>query len=208
MVNARCLRRHRSERGAAVFIVVMVITLLTAIGVFAARSTSLTDVAAGFEREAAQTSYISQLATNAVAAELGGGMANAYLIQMRSKPETCLANSGITTSPAPYCYRLFKSDLDARTPATGGEILLDPSSLSSTSGVSADFLVEMTDVGPAGKPIAGTDVGGTGYAFHYVSVGLTATAVTMPTSAAVCGPVDSIGMQRSHATAIVGPVPE
>ena len=51
---------RQNQRGAAVFIVVMVITLLTAVGMFAARSASLVDVASGYGRNAMQTQYVSE----------------------------------------------------------------------------------------------------------------------------------------------------
>jgi hypothetical protein len=124
---------------------------------------------------------------------------------MRRKPETCQANTGLPTSPAPPCYRLFMSELDARTTTAGGESLLDSASLSSSSALKADFMVEMTDPGPAGAPIAGTDVGGTGSSFQYVSVSLTTTALVMP-AAAACGPQASIGQQRARSVVVVGPV--
>ncbi len=66
-------RSRRSERGASVFIVLLVITLLTAIGIFSARSASLVDQAAGYDRQLVQTQYVPELAGRAVGAELGDG---------------------------------------------------------------------------------------------------------------------------------------
>jgi hypothetical protein len=197
------VRQRRQERGAAVFIVVMVITLLTAVGIFAARATSLSDVAAGFEREAAQTSYVTQLAGNTVAAEMGSpGMATVYVQRMRSNPELCQSNGAIVGAP---CYRLFKSDLDARTTAAGGEPLLDATSLSSAGTLQSDFLVEMTSPGPAAAPIAGTDLSNN-TRFQWVSVTLSTTGLVMPATAAACGSDASIGAGRARSVIVVGPI--
>jgi hypothetical protein len=72
-------RGRRGERGAAVFIVVMVVTLVTAIGVFAARSTSLVDVATGYERQLVQTRLLSDYAGRLATAELATGDTRTYV---------------------------------------------------------------------------------------------------------------------------------
>src|SRR5688572_24601151 len=69
------LRRRasrRGERGAAVFIVVMAVVLLTGIGVFAVRTASMVDVAAGYDRQMTQTHHLSELAGRTVAAYTDG----------------------------------------------------------------------------------------------------------------------------------------
>ena len=63
-------RLRGTERGAALFVVVMVITLLTAVGIFAARSTSLVDAATGYGRQAAQTLALADYGAKLVASEL------------------------------------------------------------------------------------------------------------------------------------------
>jgi len=63
------LRKTRCrERGASLFIVVLVITVLTAIGIFAARNASQVSTASGYARQATQTLYFAEAAT-----ELGIG---------------------------------------------------------------------------------------------------------------------------------------
>ncbi|HMJ10125.1 MAG TPA: hypothetical protein VK524_01905, partial [Polyangiaceae bacterium] len=85
-------RRRSSERGAAVFIVVMVITLVTAIGVFAARSASLVDIATGYDRQLVQTRLLSEYAGRLTASELGTGTARAYLDRFSTGVEKCESN--------------------------------------------------------------------------------------------------------------------
>ncbi len=66
------LTRARAKRGNALFIVVMVITLLTGVGLFAMRSASLSNLAAGYNRQGTQTLYLSEFGTRSAAAELVG----------------------------------------------------------------------------------------------------------------------------------------
>jgi hypothetical protein len=59
--------RHAKERGTAIFVVVLVVTLLTSVGLFAARITGSVDAATGYARQSAQAKglaiYSSQMAT-------------------------------------------------------------------------------------------------------------------------------------------------
>jgi hypothetical protein len=99
--------RLQSQRGAAVFIVVMVLTLLTAVGIFAVRSASMADVAAGFDREGAQASLIAEYGVTASAAYLATGLASTIVTTMASSPPGyippfCESNgSASPTAPPP-----------------------------------------------------------------------------------------------------------
>jgi hypothetical protein len=118
-VVSRCRISRRRQRGAAVFIVVMVITLLTAIGVFAIRSASLVDQAAGFQRQSLQTAYLTEYAGRAVTAELGDGAAKSYLDRARLGTDKCQVNVQLEKSldpsqPPPPCYKLYISEIASR----------------------------------------------------------------------------------------------
>src|SRR5882724_2064680 len=78
--------RLQGQRGAAVFIVVMVLTLLTAVGIFAVRSASLADTAAGFDREGAQASLIAEYGVSATSAYMGTGVASTLITTMAKPP--------------------------------------------------------------------------------------------------------------------------
>ena len=52
-------RARASERGAAVFVVVLVLTLLSALGLFAVRSATSTNLSAGYSRQMTQTHYMT-----------------------------------------------------------------------------------------------------------------------------------------------------
>jgi Tfp pilus assembly protein PilX len=49
------------ERGAAVFVVMMAVLLLTALGVWAMRSAALTNTATGYQRASAQALFTAEL---------------------------------------------------------------------------------------------------------------------------------------------------
>lgn len=63
-------RRRRRESGAAVFLVVMVLTIVAAIGVFSMRSASLVDLATGYSRQSVQATMASNYAARAAATYL------------------------------------------------------------------------------------------------------------------------------------------
>jgi hypothetical protein len=65
----RCRRRQR-ESGAAVFLVVMVLTIISAIGVFAMRSASLVDRATGYGRQSVQATAVAEYAARTAATYL------------------------------------------------------------------------------------------------------------------------------------------
>src|SRR6478735_2934515 len=121
----RELRRRRQERGVSVFIVVMVMALLTAVGIFTARATSLADLSAGYERQAVQTQYLAQYGMLATVATYGSdpqtyfdmmtkGLANPSL---DSGQEQCRMNASIdrTLLPNPPCYKLKPEDIQGKT---------------------------------------------------------------------------------------------
>jgi hypothetical protein len=124
----RRLRARRSQRGAAVFIVVMAIVLLTGIGVFAVRTASLVDVAAGYERQSTQTHHLSELAGRAAASD-ASGIKDIFEMVLNTRnlaPETCLANRRPgSTAPPDYltCYRIDHTRLTERV---SGNVLLVP----------------------------------------------------------------------------------
>jgi hypothetical protein len=66
----RRARVRRRERGAAVFLVVMVLTLVSAIGVFSMRSAGLVDLATGYSRQSVQASFVAEYAARATATYL------------------------------------------------------------------------------------------------------------------------------------------
>lgn len=188
------LRRGR-EHGAAVFVVVLAITLLTAIGVFALRSASLVDQAAGYDRQASQTLYLSEYAGRAVAAEVGNGAARTYIDKVATGTDTCYVNKlldpnaldpNITYLP---CYKLFLNEINSRVNASfSGNTLISAQSTTGAGSLGPKldvtgaitpmegvFVVEMTDPAES-TPTPGSAVGGNNPANTFRDVQLTFTA--------------------------------
>ena len=179
-VAARRLRRLQSQRGAAVFLVVLVMALLTAMGVFALRSASLADSAAGFDREGAQASLIAQYGITATAAYVGTGVSDTIVINMKNPPPSgyvmprCESNgysmsSPQTTPPMP-CYRMNQANLQTSFTLSSNESVFAPtnnastlpgstSSLNVNEKTDATFNVELTDIAATGVGYNGNQVG-------------------------------------------------
>lgn len=73
LLQARRLLERRRQRGAALFLVVLVITVLAAVGMFAMRSASLVDVAAGYNRQGVQAAFLADFASRAAATYMSRG---------------------------------------------------------------------------------------------------------------------------------------
>jgi hypothetical protein len=102
-----------------VFIVVMAIVLLTGIGVFAVRTASMVDVAAGYDRQMTQTHHLSALAGRTVAAYTAGNgeFVRTMLDTRNQTTEKCLANTHPVTGATPagmVCNRLDSAVLEQR----------------------------------------------------------------------------------------------
>ncbi len=158
-------RQDRSQRGAALFVVVMVITLLTAVGLFAARSTSLVDAATGYARQAAQSTALADYGAQLVASELGQGRSQRVFQLMDLRNQYCPTYGIPPTVPdakrsAQPCYAYDYNQLEQRVQqntANSFNVLEYQSALtdgslgpkfpdaSTTSGVDGVLVVELFD---------------------------------------------------------------
>jgi hypothetical protein len=211
---------RRRERGAAVFVVVMVITLLTAVGMFAARSATLVDTAAGYNRQSLQAHYLAELAVLGMATELGTTAVDAYIGQMNQGKDSCRATRHVTPlvdGAVVPCYKVYLSELKQR--AKGQQLLdypqtgpnsLGPFSPDSGLALQGNFVVEMTEPGPAPILPAGAPAGdsGAGTEFEYIQVVLTATGQVHPFTNTACDErsttVTGLESMRAHVT--IGPL--
>jgi len=186
---------HRNERGAAVFIVVMVMTLLTALGIFAVRSASLADVAAGYDREGAQAALVAEYAVTSTATYLSNAGNATFVLRRHDEVAAntgssllpqCQSNALLTTIPAgtraPGCALIDSGEIQASV-TRNGEYLFAPPNLSSsgtgaTSSLNvnettnAAFVVEVTEAAETGQASPG---GGS-----FVSMTVTAMAQVRP----------------------------
>jgi hypothetical protein len=175
--------RRRAERGTTVVIVVMVTTLITAIGLFAVRNISQIDQAVGFSRQSAQTNALAELGTTAAMSQIV--VLGSYYTSQMDNGYQCLANGPYATRLGSTCYRIKQSEIEGTTIAAGGETLLEPAVAGSESGSFGPFAnttgfvsVEMTEKYKATGNTAGTKQG-SGSTFD---VTLTTTANVRPIS--------------------------
>lgn len=196
---------RQAERGAAVFIVVMVLTLLTAVGLFAVRSASLADLAAGYDREGAQAALVAEYAVTASAAYLANDpttvLRSFELSKGEANPTQCQSNAipaGTFPGPAPRpgCYRLRLDEVQNSFRRTTGETVFalpnlvggptgSTSSLNVHEKTNATFVVEITDAARTGVPEAGASVSAPS------PILMTLTAISHVRPAAACAASDS-----------------
>jgi hypothetical protein len=187
---------RQGQRGAAVFIVVMVLTLVAAVGVFAVRSASMADLAAGYDREGAQAALIAEYAITASAAYLANDPSTVimgYKASIDRSPQPCQSNALPGTYPAPAprpgCYRLELAEMQSSFGKTGESVFAPgnkpgsapgtSSSLNANETTNATFVVEVTDAAKTGVPAEGDD--------SKVSlIVLTLTAISQVRPAAEC----------------------
>ncbi len=211
--------RRPNERGAALFIVVLVITLLTAIGIFSARSASLVDVATGYNRQSVQTQYLSEYGTKAVAAQLAQDP-NGLSGQIKTSSDVCKANEKLMTLLANNneravtpCYKLFLKDVnDTMAKPLIEQAIQDPATYAHGSlgpmPLSVDFVAEMVDLGPA-PPTPGFEQSGEAQAFSLERVTLITTGQIRPFSTSdscTTAVTRSAGIQTMKAAVSYGPI--
>jgi hypothetical protein len=172
------LGQRASERGATVFVVVVVIAMLTGIGLFAAQASTIATSTSGGQRVATQSRYFAESAMTAVMAKLSRDLGAHVDFLARQNSKDCL---GQAADPFyPQCSRFGRDYLEQEL----GFDLFQP--YDKTSGVhgtlgrventAADLLVEMNDLYRVERPIAGFDYTSAGAAnVHFMSVMLHGT---------------------------------
>lgn len=213
MVKRRLVVQRANERGAAMFIVVMVVTVLAAVGVFAVRAASVSQLASGYVRQSTQNQHISEYGLLAVVTEMNTLRKDLYRNQMISQPVICNATQGAANEA---CYKFHAPDIqvnvgtgplfEAASTANDGAIV--PGSLGPLPTMPL-FSVEMFDPGPAARATPGSDVGGTsGAKSRYEQVTVVSMGrVQLGTGAtATCSDELVAGTAATKAFLIIGPI--
>ncbi len=223
MVEAALRRRiakRRDERGAAIFVVVLVLTMLTGIGVFAMRAASLAESASGYDRQNTQNHYVSEYGLFGAVAELSSGRRNIYYDRIMAGKEKCLATKGMTSTTGIFhCAPIETGEVQAAVTSNfSGRPLFEPATTSSgtvtpgslgPAGLDGDFRVEMSDPGPVGMPVAGTQQGGQqGTSWRYQQVTLTSVGQVRPAGNGVCVTTTAgvAGNETGRAFVVIGPI--
>lgn len=203
------------ERGSVIFIVVMGMMLLTSLGTWVVYAGGIASNAAGYQRSASQTLYLSELAILSGTSYLAQpGMAGqAYALQEANRaagtPDTCVSVPNQT--PADKCKVVGLPEINTQAIASNasGYGLLDITAGGSFSPYAAtqegDFLIEVSGFRPA--EVMGTDVANLG---RYQSVTIAAYATVRPTSANVCtgaaGANSAATQVGMRAYSVIGPM--
>lgn len=151
-LNHMSLARAR-QRGAAVFVVVLVITLLAGLGMFAVSQTSMTMRASGFSRHQTQTHYITDYAMYGAAAYANDLSHALHAVASGGNQDTgCFAYSTLNTANRKQCCKIMSFDeIDARAKQlnNASELIQQPSGSTPGSlgpvGIYADMRIELTD---------------------------------------------------------------
>lgn len=208
---ARRAHSHQSERGTTVVIVVLVTTLIAAVGVFAVRNAAQVDLAVGYGRIAAQTTSVAELGTTAALSQVAVDGATHSLGKMDSG-DVCGANPPKAIAAANAmelsCYQIWQSDLEksktlfqAANEATG-----ETGSFGLFSEVQGAVGIELTEKHQTSGPVASAQDG----TASYFEVTMTTTGWVRPiqTGADDCsgnGTKSTVKkMMRAHT--VIGPM--
>lgn len=200
-------RRGRGQEGAAVFVVVMVVTLLTAIGIFAVRSTSMVNAATGFNRHSVQAQYLADFGLQSLAAYRGMGNND-------TQPgEDCFATRNQPPPVAgakPQCAKAFLTEIQKNVVGTQ---MLDPGSVgapgslspfdpSVAGAVTGNFRIEITDDYASQQIAAGQDAARMSFRratlTSYGLVGPTGAEAGSATCNATAANASGVQLMRAH----------
>ncbi|EYF01713.1 hypothetical protein [Chondromyces apiculatus] len=176
------------------FIVVLLIAMLTAIGVFAANAASLATTSSGHARQSTQARYLTELSLQATTSLLGNpDLGPEFIRQLRvnsaflcdaSAPERCC----FAALSGDRCIRFSRTQVEGYTgPLLEQPTPTVPGSLGRAS-LEYRFEVQMTDSAPAKPPPPGMDLTSAGAVdMQSVMVTLNATGVIYPAPASIAG---------------------
>lgn len=230
--STRGRRRIRSrERGAALFVIVLVVAMVTTVGVFAAGSASVATQTSGHMRQYAQTHYVTEYAMLGAMAELSSPRREAYIKTMttsaltggNNKCEASEVQQGIAAVTNATCYRFGYDDLEDQMVKqnAAAQFMQDGAGFTAPGGLGhgnlvTDFVLEMTDLAPASPPVAGNDLTSSGAAnVQFMSVTMTATGMVFPAPLVAADKYKfeasrarAASIESARARLIVGPLPK
>jgi hypothetical protein len=207
------------QRGATIFVVVLVITLLMGIGSFAARSAHLATAASGSERQMVQARYVAEYGMMFATAKLSNPAAQSFLDAMAHPTATTLCNGQTAAMPGRSCYQMLATDVTTEL-TSGGLNICDPAAPPTPgslglSNTQCDFRVELTDLSPgpvaAGNSGASSNSSGPGGSnpsrFWYITGTSTGQVRIVNTGGAALDPTsaESTSTQTLRSRIVAGP---
>ena len=215
------------------FIISMTVAVLAAVGLYALSAASSEIRTTGYERQNAQTHYLSEYGILGSAQEVSGTKAQLYVGLMVSLPDTSckslpgVPSSGVTswgTQVGPLsraCRRMGSTELSGwlgqstATPTSWATQVLDPYNATSSTPapslgsapMTGDFYVEMTDPRQIAPP-AGFDLK---LGLCFVQVTVSSTGITQQLLAAGGSPGEMAqfgkeGVENARSRIVGGPI--
>lgn len=175
---AERFHKRRKQRGAALFVVILVIAMLTGIGLFAAQASVIATSTSGSNRVSTQGRYFAEGGMNAVMARLSKQVGVDITLLSRTDSTKCLGQdlgNGNVDPTYHQCLRYTRNTLESQL----GFSLFTPynqasgkhGSLGRLKDANADILVEMDDLYRLERPVAGFDYTSAGAVnVHFMSV--------------------------------------
>ena len=200
-------KKRRNERGATVFVVVLVLVMLTGIGLFAAQAASIATSTTGAARVSTQSRYFAEASMNAVMAKLSRDLGSHVNFLAKQNSKSCL---GQNFDPLyPQCSQFGRGYIENELglnmfqgydPQTGAH-----GTLGRITDTNVDMMVEMNDLFRVDRPIAGFDYASAGTAnVNFMSVMLHGTGRVRQTPQG--GTARTLSNTTFRAELIVGPV--
>lgn len=197
--------KRTDERGAALFVVVLVVSMLTAIGVFAMHATSLAQLSSGYSRRAASAFYLAELAANLRVATIADDPSSFVAL---NSPGQCFASKELTpllpTNTTDFCVPMERADAIRMVTADNTGLSSDPEGFFGAlnrpdvppdQAVDAMIRVEATDHHPPPKPLQGFQIAGN---MQIVQDTLTVSAALTPLTTAAAGQCTAATMRSSE----------
>jgi hypothetical protein len=231
LLRAQLLRRA-AQRGATVYIVLLVIAMLTGVGLFAAKSATLATRGGGFLRQMTQTHYVAEYGFQTVLQEMSTDRRSIYLSKM-SQPGEMSADCDHDPVPGDnivpvghplvqnytcfrFGYQYLESIVDRETIPDGDAFpaILDESVLGASVGslgygeLVGNMQVELTDLAPTEKPVPGMDAtGSSGVRMRFYTVSMGVAGQVRHDSADTEVAETSVSAEYARGSMMVGPLP-
>jgi len=202
------------QRGATLFIVVLVMTLLMGIGAFAARSAHLATTSSGYVRQQAQARYVGEYGLMLATSLLSGSGGQSYLKLLGAPAESCTGQTAALML-APSCYKMSYQELQGMlgsfkicdaTPSSNAF----PGSLG-MANAECEFGIELTDKTLGMTPSGFDTSGGAGKPLKFFFVTATASAqvrlVNNTAGSLDAASAESSGTQTLRGRILAGPYP-